>query len=50
MRLGIRDLVGNVTTGKVGLGYIPNCNINKAMVKKMQQLKQEEVRAGVEEH
>ncbi len=44
-----KALVGNVSTGRAGLGYFPKTLVSQARGKEIHHLLQEEVRAGVEE-
>ncbi len=48
-RLRQKALVGNVSTGRAGLGYFPKTLVSQARGKEIHHLHQEEVRAGVEE-
>ncbi len=48
-RLRQKALVGNVSTGRAGLGYFPKTLVSQARGKEIHHLLQEEVRAGVEE-
>ncbi len=48
-RLRQKTLVGNVATGRAGLGYFPKTLVSQARGKEIHHLLQEEVRAGVEE-